>query len=237
MKKILSRIVAVVLCGVATIYILIHVTYVYRWYDLLMDFYAQEENSLDVVFLGTSVTFSSFMPMDAWGNYGIAACNYCTNVQYENTMKYSLRDIERTQNPVLIMVDIAPFLYGHYAGTGWPEEQMERHTLYNLGGRRYQWDRFALTYEITRDMGGNAVTYLKNFFDITQYKLEEPNWNHYYNSQRSCERGYGYLGHDEYVPFEPDDMAIDDGTEVSLTGVEQEYLEGLVEEAKKVIPI
>lgn len=65
-------------------------------YTRLMDFYECEKNTIDVVLVGTSVTFLSYMPMEAWNNYGMAAFDYCTNVQFENALRYSIRDVLKT---------------------------------------------------------------------------------------------------------------------------------------------
>lgn len=59
MKKI-YRMVCLAAGLALTGYLFIQVSYMHRGYTRLMGFYGMEENTIDVVFVGTSVTFSSF---------------------------------------------------------------------------------------------------------------------------------------------------------------------------------
>ncbi|WP_143064530.1 hypothetical protein [Pseudobutyrivibrio sp. C4] len=200
-----------------------------------MGFYSLKDNSVDVVFCGTSVTFSAFMPMEAWNDYGIVAYNYCTNVQFENSLKYSLVDIERTQKPQVIMVDIAPFLYSHYAGNqDWDDDNHELFIKYNLDSRKYTLDRFKLVKEINDDMKGDFESYWYYYFDIDRYHTNYVNYNHFNNSEKDITYGYGYLEHNQGGAFSLEDTAIDDGSEQPLNEREQFYLDELIETADTI---
>ena len=48
-------------------------------------FYAEESDSIDVIIMGTSCTFSSYMPMEAWNEYGIVSYNFCTSSSDNNS--------------------------------------------------------------------------------------------------------------------------------------------------------
>lgn len=210
-------------------YSVIHVSYMLRGYTRLMGFYGLERNSVDVVFLGTSVTFTSFMPMEAWYEYGIAAYDYCTNVQFENALRYSLADIERTQHPKLIMIDIAPFLYEHFAGNAdWEEIERDRYISFNLDSRRYTLDRFALINEINQDRNGSVEDYWYYFFDINRSHMNNLNYSHFHNAEKDVERGYGYLPHQRGEVFMLEDTVANDGRVAPLSGREQYYLEKLL---------
>ena len=93
-KNVIKRVITVIVGILLLVFTLIHVTYIHRGYTVLQGFYALPKNSIDVAVVGTSITFSAFMPMDAWHDYGISSYNYCTNVQFLNSLKYSLKDIE-----------------------------------------------------------------------------------------------------------------------------------------------
>lgn len=223
-KRVMGLALAVMITG----YLFIHISYMYRGYDRLMCFYGVEKNTLDVVFVGTSVTFSSFMPMEAWGQYGMAACDYCTNVQFENSLRYSIREIEKTQNPQLIMIDIAPFYFNHYAGIG-----DDLYIKYNLDSMKYSFDRARLTKEINDDKGGDLYSYLYYFFDIVRYHTNKPTLKQYNNALNDPGRGYGYLQRNSNA-VDVDTLVEDDGKEVPLADYQQKYLQELIAEVDKL---
>lgn len=131
-KSQIYKIVKLFLFAMIVLFLFIQLTYVYRGYrNNLSGYYAEKKDSLDVVILGTSSTFSAFMPMEIWGNYGIASYNMCTNVLFMDSMKYYIREIEKTQSPQLLIIDTAPFLYGHKSGAFLNEES---HLRYNTDG-------------------------------------------------------------------------------------------------------
>lgn len=199
-----------------------------------MSFYGMEKDTIDVVFIGTSVTFSSFMPMEAWKEYGIASCNYCTNVQFENSLRYSIREVEKTQKPQLIMIDIAPFYYGHYAGVDeWDGETRERNIKFNLDSMKYSYNRVKLTQEINKDIGGNLYSYLYYFFDIFRYHTNKPSLQQYHNTIHDPGKGYGYLKR-TYGAVNLCDLIKDDGSEMLLDDHQQKYLLQLLNEVDRL---
>ncbi len=230
-KRLLTVAVGIVLAIVSTI----SCTYMLRGYTRLFGFYDLKRDSVDVVFVGTSVTFTSFMPMEAWNDYGIAAYNYCTNVMFENSIRYSIREVERRQSPKLIMVDISPFYFEHYAGKKeWPEEDREKYIKFNLDSRMYNPDRFALVYEINRDRKGDFSDYWYYFFDISRYHTNELKLSHYDNAEKQIPRGYLFLEHNVGAVFSAEKEAkADDGHVDPITEQEQRYLDQLLETAEK----
>ena len=230
-----KRIITVIVGTILMISSVICSTYMLRGYTRLCGYYDLDPNSVDVVFVGTSVTFTAFMPMEAWKDYGIVSYNYSTNVQFENAMRYSLVDVERSQNPKLIMVDIAPFLYEHYAGNeDWSDEDHQLFIKYNLDSRNYTLDRFALVNEINRDMHGSFSDYWYYFFDISRYHTREFAFERYDNAEKDVGRGYGYLEHNKGDVWGLDRAVYDDGSTVKLKEQEQYYLDKLLETAKKM---
>ena len=230
MRK-LKRIIAVALGVICALFLLMHLTYMQRGYTKLMGFYGEEKNTIDVCFVGTSSTFSIFMPMEAWNEYGMASFNYCTNMQFENALKYSLTDLERTQDPSVILIDIAPFIYGHYAGnTDFSEEDRQLFIKYNLDSRRYHADRLALSYEITRDNGGGFADFWYYVCDFTRYHTNTLTWSHFNNSEKDINKGYEYMLHDGGQAFTLSEvLAPDDSVVTPLEGIELTYLQELVE--------
>lgn len=68
-------------------------------------FYTQPEDSIDVLALGTSVTYSGINTNVLWANWGIASYNLASAEQsYWNTYYY-LKEALKTQKPKLILLD------------------------------------------------------------------------------------------------------------------------------------
>ncbi len=192
LRGIISRGCGVVVFLALFCYLFIHFTYVFReplshTAEHMMGFYSEEENTIDVVILGTSCTFSAIAPMCLWENCGIPAYDFCTNVMLEDTMKYAVREIAKTQAPKLLMVDIAPFMNGYYSDSFGQDNQVAR---YNTDGFKISMNRYHLINDILR----NKDNKMNNYFDLLYYHSNpEPkikNWN--WNSPSVC-KGYSNL--------------------------------------------
>ena len=153
-------------------------------------------------------------------------------MMFENALSYSLRDVERTQRPKVILVDVAPFLSAHWAGNGsWSGEDRDLYISYNLDSRRYTADRLSLVYEITRDRGGSPADYLYYFFDISRCHENEPDLSRWNNAAPDLFRGYGYLVRNGMRQFSPEELCPDDGSVVEPAPRERQYLDQLLETA------
>lgn len=221
--RVMCFVVSLVLSG----YLFIHVSYMYRGYTRLLGFYGVEDNTLDVVFFGTSVTFSSFMPMEAWNEYGMASYDYCTNVQFENSIRHSVKEVLKTQSPRLLMIDVAPFIYQHSAGT-FEEEQRNLYIKYNIDSMPYSFNRLQLIQEINREIEGDLFTLLYYNFDICRYHDNMPSLKQYNNAYNDVNRGFAHLPKNEGEVLDPDNFIYDDGTEKPLEGYHEVYFTDLL---------
>lgn len=236
-KNVIKRVITVIVGILLLVFTLIHVTYIHRGYTVLRGFYALPKNSIDVAVVGTSITFSAFMPMDAWHDYGISSYNYCTNVQFLNSLKYSLKDIERTQNPKVILVDISPFVFDHIVSNpDWSADSKALHTKYNLDSRRYSLDRFNLVDEILKDTGDKTTIsdYLYYYFDIVRYHSNEINIDHFFNSEKDLNRGYQHFRHvDKPYLIDLNNMILKDDKTQKPNEKNIYYLKELIDVSKK----
>ena len=68
-------------------------------------FLAEPENSLDVVFIGDSEVFSTFIPLRIWEQYGISSyvCSTGDQVMYQSY--YYLKHVLRTQQPEVVVFE------------------------------------------------------------------------------------------------------------------------------------
>ena len=74
-------------------------------------FYLEEPNTLDVVFMGASEMYTSFAPGLAYDKFGFTSYSYATASVTAGAITTQFKEIMRTQDPQLIVVEINPFLY------------------------------------------------------------------------------------------------------------------------------
>lgn len=77
-------------------------------------FYAEEKNSLDTVFIGSSAAYRYFVSPQLWKNYGITSCVLGTSAQPPDTVPYLMAEAQKTQNPSLYVVEIRRLIMEDY---------------------------------------------------------------------------------------------------------------------------
>ena len=78
----------------------------------VIGYYAEKNNSLDVVCIGGSATFVFWEPLQAWHDYGFTSYDFCVNTFVPQAVKYYLIEALKTQAPELFVIDLRPFQYG-----------------------------------------------------------------------------------------------------------------------------
>ena len=77
----------------------------------MMNLYAQPEGAIDVLALGTSMTYAAVNTNVLWANWGVAAYDLaCAEQQYWHTYSY-LEEALKTQSPRLILLDAKAATY------------------------------------------------------------------------------------------------------------------------------
>ncbi len=134
-----------------------------------MGFYAEPRNSLDVIMIGSSPTYSSCVMPELYGEYGIKAYPLASNVQRPMAGKYLVREADKTQSPQLYMFEMRM-----YTGT---EESLTINMGYTrevTDNMKYSFNRIAcINAMVHRDVNsedGKKYTY---YFDIFKY---HSNW-------------------------------------------------------------
>ena len=74
-------------------------------------YYLEEENTLDGVFTGASEAYSDFSPGLAYEKFGFTSFPYASASATAGAAITQIKEIKRTQNPQLIVMEINPFLY------------------------------------------------------------------------------------------------------------------------------
>ena len=73
------------------------------------DFYSMEENTVDVIFLGSSHCYSAFCPQYLYNEYGIRSYNLGSSQQCMTVAYYWLKEALQTQSPRVVVLDTCTF--------------------------------------------------------------------------------------------------------------------------------
>ena len=86
--------------------------FVYQDYntDRIRNFYAEEDNSIDVMFMGASEIFTGFAPGQAYESHGFTSYMYAMDANQGALYLSQLKEIQKHQDPQLLFVDIYGFL-------------------------------------------------------------------------------------------------------------------------------
>lgn len=93
----------------------------------LSTFYAQDEESLDVVFVGSSALYRFISPTELYDKYGITSANYATANMSAYCMPGVIDEIIDYQNPKLIVLEMRNYINNAYVemhGGEYTEEQL-----------------------------------------------------------------------------------------------------------------
>lgn len=69
-------------------------------------FYAEEENTLDVIFVGSSQMYADMAPAVLFTEYGITSYDFCANEQPLWISYYYIKEALKRQNPKVIVLDV-----------------------------------------------------------------------------------------------------------------------------------
>jgi len=95
--------------------LVLFLVYMYRVFDLEDDektsalfdgFYSEQEDTIDGVYLGTSAANRYWIPSDAFEKYGMTVYNLGTASQPLVLTKYLMKEVQKTQDPKLYIVEL-----------------------------------------------------------------------------------------------------------------------------------
>lgn len=75
------------------------------------NFYLEEKNSLDMVYIGASTVYTDYSAPLAWHEFGITSYSLATNSAPMGVAKSMVKEVLKYQNPKLILIDINGILY------------------------------------------------------------------------------------------------------------------------------
>lgn len=212
---------------IAVCWMLVHFTYCVRGdlshsRDILTGYYAETDNTLDLVLVGTSSTFSAVIPIELWGEYGIPSYDFCNNVMFENTMPYAIREMDKTQDPKLVVIDVAPFMFRHYS---------ERYLNKKQYFLRYNTDAYKLSknrIDLINAILPGDVPKLYYYLDFMFYHNNEILPEYFNWEKHSVYKGYNNLG--IQVSFTEEDWSDESFSDYELPAKEKAFLDALLSE-------
>ena len=132
--------------------------------DIFVGFYAEPEDTIDVVMIGSSPVYPFYAAPQMWGEHGFTAYPLSSNVQQPQAGVYLVEEALKTQNPELFVFELRMYTY--------TKGEMSYYTAYTRGvtdNLKYSWNRFKLINALIEEPA-ERYTY---YFDIFKY---HSNW-------------------------------------------------------------
>ena len=150
--------------------ILIHLSYCLRTNgsvkDRFVGFYAEPENTIDVLMIGSSPVYPYYAAPKLWGDYGITAYPLSTNLQRPKAAMHLIREAEKTQDPQLYIFEMRMYLAA--------DKDLTQNMAYTRGvtdNMKYSLNRIRTINDLVDEDGPEArYTF---YFDIFKY---HSNW-------------------------------------------------------------
>lgn len=175
----------------------INVSYILRYEsdikERFMGFYAEENNTIDMVMIGSSPVHPYWGGVLAYNEYGFTSYPLSTNNQNPAVMKYIIREAEKTQSPRLYVCEVRMFTYTqeYFDNKG---DSIIRNVTDNL---KYSANRVNLINDIISSKGGSRLPY---YFDIMKY---HSNWKNCLNAEFLKQGDYEEKSNLKGFLFEP----------------------------------
>lgn len=132
--------------------------------DIFTGFYAEEEDTLDVIMIGSSPVYPFYSGAKLWGEYGITCYPLSSHVQRPSAALPLLKEAYKTQNPKVVVFEMRMYTM--------EDGRMEDNMAYARGvtdNMKYSLNRiYAINRLVTEPL--ERYTY---YFDIFKY---HSNW-------------------------------------------------------------
>lgn len=132
--------------------------------EIFLGFYAEPEDTIDVVMIGSSPVYPFYAAPQMWGEHGFTAYPLASNVQRPQAGIYLVEEALKTQTPELFVFELRMYTYS--------DQVMTDNMAYTRGvtdNLKYSWNRIRLINELVKDKT-ERYTY---YFDIFKY---HSNW-------------------------------------------------------------
>jgi hypothetical protein len=175
-------------------------------------FYTLKEDSLDVIYVGGSAAFVYFAPVQAWDEYGIVSYDFAADTMQLELYELMIKEILKTQNPQLIILDARPFQYRAGIDSQPPGEVPYRNTLTGMPLDRNKAD-FINRY--VKQFDADTLSY---YFDLLKFhenitNFTDNNVQMMLGNYRSPYCGFYFVP--DVCPFEQPDAATGESRSLS----------------------
>lgn len=213
------------------LYILMTVTYIIRTNgdvkDRFTGFYAEPENTIDVVMIGSSPVYPYYATPMMWGEYGIRAYPLSSNLQRPVAGTYMVEEVRKTQDPSLYVFEMRMYTAR--------DTDLTNNMAYTRGvtdNMKYSLNRIKTINAMVDDVS-ERYTY---YFDIFKY---HSNWKTMVLPEQLASFRYekpddqkGYVMTDEVGPCEAvDTSGITE--KIPMPEIQEKYLYELLEYLKE----
>ena len=194
--------------------------------DRFSGFYAEKNDTLDIIMIGSSPIFPFYSAPKLWGETGVTMYPLSSNVQRPVAMKYLVEEVEKTQSPSLYIFEMRMYTM--------EDEDLSENMAYTRGVTDN------MTYSINRIRTIQAMVpktedRLSFYVDIFKYhtnwkmltlKSELMNWRYHKESELK-----GLEVKDEVGPISMPTAAGAEG-EMEISAVQEGHLRDLLEYLK-----
>lgn len=173
-------------------------------------YYAEPKDSIDVVFIGGSVTYYSWQPLLAWKEFGFTSYNFCVDALQPQVIKYMMTESQKTQTPKLFVIDIRPFQYGNLYNQ---EENIQN--MYRVAPFRNFSDNMKFSknrYELIECCAPSLEEKWTYHFDLAKYHSNwksficADNWKYILNEKKNHSKGFSYYEDANPIVFQDTTM-------------------------------
>lgn len=166
MKQNLKNIIGSVVFLTLAVVMLVATSYMLRPIDggisrfVMSGFYAEDEDSLDIVALGSSSLYRFLNNPVLWEEQGITSYNLATSSQQTDVYQTLLKEAQKTQKPDLFIIETRSYIT--YFKTRKSQNIAFRRVSDNM---KYSWDRIKLINEYEPEWSER----LNLYFDLISY--------------------------------------------------------------------
>lgn len=172
--KVLKRIAVMILFVVAVVALLVPLSYAVRPLDQqnkgtrnrITGFYAEQEDSLNVVIVGSSAIYRFINNVHIYENEDITSYNFATASLSVFLIEDVIDEILKTQSPELLVIDIRQYFKTN------DDVIDEKPTQYLYNNMKYSGTRIKMVNRLYRDL--NVIERIPYYFDIALY---HDNWD------------------------------------------------------------
>lgn len=189
----------------------------------IIDFYKQDKNSIDILYLGSSHAYSSFNPYLIEEETNLNGYVFATQQQPIWITYYYLKEALKNQKPKYVVLDV------HMAvvqNLDYAEEQVNRDAIDKMKMSRNKIDVIGASVEKDK---------MSYYLNIIKYhsRYKELNWNDFktlFFNYSIDNKGYIALPEEDYI-FEYDNIVITDDI-LKISAKNEDYLNKIIEITK-----